>query len=335
MTIRNFRDVKAGHPVSASELNRLGAEVEKATNFTGANVSYGVGGLNIAEEQEGSFWARLGANDGLTPAAHAWTKLQENADGTFSDDDQNITGSTTVNPAYSIDGSAAPVGSRVRLLPAQTGDYFLYDPGMSGGTGSSLEVKEADGSPDVLNITVIVVDQATGLAIESSAAGTVTLQNLNAGASQIGVVNLSFQVLGAGDKRFSNKLFLAYGATGEVIWSTTNDATDADSPYIHAEHTELILAIGNDHGSSPQGLIVSSNLGVTNITLSGLGAYQVDETTDGGILYTGITGSFTALDGSTVTVRGGIVVGIDPPMGSSGMAGVVSGGAISGVGVSG
>src|ERR1043166_2360224 len=191
MTIRNFRDVKPGHPVSASEINRLGAEVEKATNFTGANVSYGVGGLNIAEEQEGQLWARLGATDGLTPAAHAWTKLQENADGTFSDSDDNVTGSTTVNPAYSIDGTAAPAGSRVRLIPAQTGEYYLYDPGMAGGTGSSLEVQEKDGTPDVPSVTLLIVDQATGLAIESSAANTVTLQNLDASATQIGVVNLS------------------------------------------------------------------------------------------------------------------------------------------------
>ena len=62
---------------------------------------------------------------------------------------------------------------------------------------ADVEVKEADGNPDILNVTTLIVDQATGLAITAGASPSVTLGNRDASPTQIGVVNIGGDVTGA------------------------------------------------------------------------------------------------------------------------------------------
>lgn len=92
--------------------------------------------------------------------------------------------------------------------------YTIEIQGASSGGGGSIEVKQASGSPDYTAVPTLIVDQATGLAIESgSSSNPATLELLAASATQQGAVTTTAQTF-AGDKTFNNRVIMVTGGSG-------------------------------------------------------------------------------------------------------------------------
>lgn len=93
------------------------------------------------------------------------------------------------------------------LVPApSTGDQnkFLRGGGVwdTPTAAASLEIKELDGVPDLTLISVVILDQSTGLSLSQPGAGQAQITLLAASAVQWGVITTSTQIW-AGDKYFN------------------------------------------------------------------------------------------------------------------------------------
>lgn len=183
--------------------------------------------------------------------------------------------------------------------------YAIGDPS-TGGT-SSLEVTESDGSPDIFNVSQIVVDQATGLEISTGTSPSVTLGNRDSSLTQTGVVNLSDQTLGNGTKSFNKNVklrgdFVTTGF-GQLIWDTSSILTGTDSGPFALPSLSWNQGYGFNGAGESLWTSYLSNDGVTVVfalpfSSSYLGQYSCNGQL--GITGTGLT---------SVDVVGGIVVG--------------------------
>jgi hypothetical protein len=112
-----------------------------------------------------------------------------------------------------VAGGALAVARYPARRVGDTNGRSVFLAGAPGSAGGSLEVKEADGSPDYTGITIIQVDQVTGFLLTQPGAGQAKLAMLSASSSQIGVVDLSAQTLGAGTKKVDS---LKVGTTASL-----------------------------------------------------------------------------------------------------------------------
>src|SRR6516162_5869880 len=127
-----------------------------------------------------------------------------------------LMGNLSVSPPLQL--SMGSAGSVLSL----NGDGFMS-------SSEALEVKTTnpgtgDSDVDVLNVTVIQIDQASGLQEVDNGSGNVTLQAQDASATHSGVVNLSAQTLGVGPKVFVVDSSATFGSTTIGIASTTGAA---------------------------------------------------------------------------------------------------------------
>jgi hypothetical protein len=337
MPVSDFQPITESGGLDVFELKRLGREVaahDKLVGGSGLIVRRNGAGFQIDRQDPVVFWAKITGHGGGSPTPHSWTEQGEPSSGPpLADATDARTGTTTVFPAYALDGGITPNGHVVRLYLSSGGDYYLFDPGMSGATGSSLTVEQADEMVDVPNVTEIVLDQVTGLVIESSAANTVTLQNLPASATQQGVVNLVAQTLGAGDKRFTDSVLLKAGApdTGQIgkvlFWDDgTHSTFSVGVPCVYQNVAELKYPAGSGatawnttittEAGSPIGDCVLTFAAIPpSVATNGCGLVIAQATADPGNVYFQVTdsgGSFLGITGTELTlvnVRGGIVYG--------------------------
>jgi hypothetical protein len=186
------------------------------------------------------------------------------------------------------------------------------DPGSSAGTtrflredatwavpsgGGSLEVKQASGSPDYTGISVLVMDQATGLAIESGSSGNpVTLEVLAATALQQGAVSTTTQTF-AGNKTFNGNVTAANFSTTGYVSVTSGQyvgcgpPSSGSNPSCYLQFSTGVTAVCSLHGLNGAAAAIAS-------------AFAANDA--GGISRTGATGSTT--EGDTVT--GGLITTI-------------------------
>ncbi len=110
------------------------------------------------------------------------------------------------------------------------------------GAAGGLLVKEVDGSPSQSGVTTMQVDQVTGGKVTVNSATDVTVSWLSASKTQIGVVDLSSQVLGDGLKRVSVGFIVNNDkATGNAFTVYNGDGS-----------TKLFEALANSTAASAQ-----------------------------------------------------------------------------------
>lgn len=136
MTVRRFKRLKEGQRLSASDYNRMLAQIEILTNITGTTpiqVSNDGAGQHITFYGTGItgaiFLAKLTARAGH---AYAWIEQEAGNGGVISDKLMGRTGGLAVNPAYEINGNVTvPIGKNVWLHPGYVhptnGQEYLFD----------------------------------------------------------------------------------------------------------------------------------------------------------------------------------------------------------------
>lgn len=231
MPVNDFELFQNGQ-ARASELKRLAKTTEANSRLAGvggATVRRNSGGIEVTLSNPVVFWAKITGNNAGSPAAHSWTEQGEpGTSPPLTDATDARTGTTTVFPAYAIDGGIVPNGHIVRLYLSTGGDYYLFDPGMAGSTGSTLTVEELNGSAtSVPNVTDLQFDHADGFVITSIVSHFATVNIAAASTTQRGIVSLADQELGAGSKRFAANVVLGY--TGEILFNNNGFSVDSDS----------------------------------------------------------------------------------------------------------
>src|SRR5262249_37013803 len=150
-------------------------------------------------------WAKVTAANSATPPKYSWTQVVPDGAGGFTVAGDGASGTDTSGPAYEINGeviSSFPVYVQLYLGP----DWFYFDANAGGGGGGSLEVLSynpgaGDSSVDVTGVTRILVDQASGLQVESFFfLPYVYLSAQPASYTHAGVVTTTHQVMGQGTK---------------------------------------------------------------------------------------------------------------------------------------
>ena len=241
--------------------------------------------------------------------------LYETADGTPTFGDMWGTESGSWKLRAANDGFCALGG-------AVAGHAWFSSGGSMGGGTGTLTVEEVDGSPSVANVATLRFDQVDGFVVSTTGAGVARVDMAAATLTQAGVISLSAQVMGDGDKTFDDNVFAGkrFVATGLSVGAPLGTVYFVDS--------SGQIGIGNDTGSDAvffgtvtggtfklrlrgastptQALCVfSSESGDTFATP----AFALS--TDGGTTVTrGAAGTFTTVDGKTVTVLGGLIVSI-------------------------
>lgn len=141
MAVKTFQLFRPDGSVDSAELRRLAKTVEAQDRITGSNgltVDRNGAGFQIGQHLPITFWARITDDDGGDPAAHSWIQQRELPDGTLEDDPDGKEGDLAVYPAYSIDGSAVPADTLVRLFLAVGGEYYLFQVGGEACMGLSV-----------------------------------------------------------------------------------------------------------------------------------------------------------------------------------------------------
>ena len=139
MPLDDFHSINSDGQILGAELRRLARETVAQDKLTGSGQSGGStpstgiitarrngAGFQLGIDLPLSFWAEITSVGSGPPTPHAWSQLQENADGTLSTDAEGRTGTTTSWPAYALDGGTVTVGTMVRLFQALGGEYFLF-----------------------------------------------------------------------------------------------------------------------------------------------------------------------------------------------------------------
>lgn len=129
---------------------------------------------------------------------------------------------------FNLSETAVPGNRWVKVSRDKFGSWLVdIDPTAQAGGGGGIDgivMGELDGSPTLADITTVLVDQVTGGKVSLHATGEALLEFRSAGGSQIGVVDLSNQSLGAGIKKVEK---LGVGPGGLTTdWRLITDTSD-------------------------------------------------------------------------------------------------------------
>lgn len=208
--IKGFADVWAGGQLSAGELNRAFAELERCARITATAplellVSAAGYQLRLDTSQiPGGAIAK--ASTSTADSDGYYTAVLEEYDGTTPWTDGSTVKLVTLN--------SETITSGVRYFVRQTnvvssGGYPVYSVGDSAtGSTGTLTVQETDGSPSITATTLLKVDQSTGLTVQAVGGNPhgASLVAQAASATLWGVVNTSAQTW-AGTKTFQDGLY--------------------------------------------------------------------------------------------------------------------------------
>lgn len=107
----------------------------------------------------------------------------------------------------------AATWTRIQRMPWNYGvselQHDLSTIGGGVGPGSNpgnLSVRELDGSPTVLNVSTLTLDQTDGFVVSTPAAGEARIDLASAAIAQRGIVSLTAQTVGAGNKTFGDSV---------------------------------------------------------------------------------------------------------------------------------
>lgn len=133
-----------GPALSMSQLMRLAKATEQARNvFGGGGVGMNdvAGGIQVSNLTREGFWAKI--SSGSNP--YAWQAVNQSSAGTW-EDDTGKSGTTTINPAYELNGNTGvAANTRVWMMPAHSDSmvFITNSPG-SGGVASSQSTMTVD-----------------------------------------------------------------------------------------------------------------------------------------------------------------------------------------------
>lgn len=199
---------------SASDQNALRQRVEQLDRGGGIAARRMAGVLVPLPDVEPWFFIMLdGASDGGTPPKYtAWHAVDFDGTGAAVPADPTLSwlAGNGVLPAISETGYDAPSGTlAIATFSAQEDAVVFWAyPATGGGGGSGIEVKEADGSPDLSPVVTLVFDNGS---VTNPSAGVARITfpaeaDPDASATVRGYVNLSNQTLGAGTKTFHGQV---------------------------------------------------------------------------------------------------------------------------------
>jgi hypothetical protein len=269
-------------------------------NSTGALVTryavLGIAGVGITPAANLSEFQRQVVFDGVTPttASHTGkfvvtqepipaglcgravvsgiTHVKTTGSGSYAD----VTNSDGTQLTLASSGAA-----QVLYRDSSTGwSIVRLSPTAGGGGGGSIEVKEADGTPDYTGVTVLQFDQAQGFVLTNPSGTTVQVSITSASGSVPGIVTTGTQTF-AGLKTFTattsvGALTIAPGATQSALAEFTGT-----SPFGGGFITALAFSLNvasvfsNGFNLWPDGidfglkkLMSNSNLGVVTHTVT-------------------------------------------------------------------
>ena len=195
-------------------------------------------GIHLCFDQARKFYAQI---TGRSSSAYAWQEMYESGPGTFTVVTGGLTGSTSMNPAYDLNGSTTVGnGTIIELIagplvdPAQ-GQVYLFAVSTAAAGTSFYQTVSVNGTimPQEPRLDVLYVDN-TGSAPNATplsgtdSAGSATHVNLyNSSGSNAGVVRLGTQSLGTGLKTVDSlALAQSTGATvsGDPVLAYLVDA---------------------------------------------------------------------------------------------------------------
>lgn len=195
--------------------------------------------------------------------------------------------------------------------------------------GAGLEVKEVDGAPDYLAVTVLSFDQADGFVLTQPGAGQARVDMAIASASQVGIIALADQYLGSGIKtvdqlRVATTSAMPFGAvvayvngsvavtSGFGFYSGSSGAGTAIASFIAGG---TVVSVGAQMTAHDLFLSLDANTRILNLN-STTDATQPVYACRGtsGVSVTAVLAKITVggTNGSLVTV-GGIVTAYTPP----------------------
>jgi hypothetical protein len=166
------------------------------------------------------FWAQITSYDGSQ--YYAWTEVEPLPGGTFQNRDGGRTGTLTSNPAFEPNAGTVTLNSYVQLIRAyfDTARDWVYVIRMNGtGVAGALTVKNTDAGAGDTNstlstsVTTFDINQGSGLRGTLVTAGEVKIAAQDASFTHAGVINLTTQTLGAGNKVFQDNTVTHYGST--------------------------------------------------------------------------------------------------------------------------
>jgi hypothetical protein len=235
-----------------------------------------------------------------------------------------------VNP-----NGSAPAAQRYNARfvgAAGSPEYGVFSLDVAGASGITVEA--VDGTPSYTGVTTLRFDELDGYSLSNPAAGVARVDHLPASATQAGVVDLANQVLGDGVKAIQDALMVGSTtvslgttycfivATGHILlgsavpisWSTADPVTSLPSQFrgqISSASNLMNLNVTNLTDGTALTLSLTSNNNRVTLaasTAGGAGSFCVKDS--GGTTRVGAYGSFTTVDGKTVTVTGGIITAI-------------------------
>lgn len=240
---------------------------------------------------------------------------------TFSDAEAAWLRPVPATPAPSVGAMHLGKLNGTATIAAVTRPLYVFSSVMTG-AGGSLTVEEVDGSPSVTSVTTLRFDQVDGFVVSTTGAGVARVDMQAASLTQAGIVSLSAQNMGDGDKTFDDnvsagKRFIAGGLS-----------LGAPLGIVYFVDSGGQIGIANDVGSDAVffGTVAGGTFkwrlrGATSPTQA-LAVFSCESgdtfatpafglSTDGGTTVSrGAAGTFTTVDSKTVTVLGGIIISI-------------------------
>jgi len=219
---------------------------------------------------------------------------------------------------------------------ATAGRALFASKGMMGGASASLTVRDVILGDFVLMVTTL--EFADGLDVTSPVANTARVTPLLASLTQRGIISLSAQTLGDGDKTFPDNAYLNANASAFISWTDASvDYAQIIGTNFSTEQLRLnVRTIGSAVGSNPFSAIMARNifrnsfvLSITGTSTSPVFGVSDDSGTSYGISGTGLV---------SIDARGGLVIAgstlLTVPSGGTGATSFTTNGVLYGNGTS-
>lgn len=122
--MRDPKHIAPGQRLSASEYNRIVDELHRQSHFSpapGMNSVDGAGGQHTRQLQD-YIWAKITSGSG----PYAWSQVAPVGDGTWAVLSNGLSGTTSVDKAYEINGNTVtPLPQYCRLFPTLDGAWLF------------------------------------------------------------------------------------------------------------------------------------------------------------------------------------------------------------------
>ena len=147
---------------------------------------------------------------------YSWTE-QVDAPAGYMDAAPARSGSDTMNPAFEVNNSSVSTGTYVRMWirSGQGGGGRCYEFNAPATAGSGIGLAAESGSPVYSGVATVTLDDVDGgfTLTQPGGAGTAFVGMALADETQAGIVSLSPQIMGSGEKSFDNIKLMTGSAT--------------------------------------------------------------------------------------------------------------------------